>query len=317
MLVHVTGVTDAYSRDVAILNPPRSLLRPSFSPAASYLVAEELFVSKQQDLILVSDSDVGPIQTHPEDNEIGRWLRVARTWAPGEGRFMRSILRPGMNVIDIGANIGYFTALAARAVGAEGRVLAVEADPETFTLLRINVEMNGFDNVELLPVAAHRRAGLVSGTRDPTNYGGHTAYLASQDWQTTPIQAVRLDDVLAPEVPIHFIKIDIEGMDHAAVEGLEQTIRCWRSTLLVEFNPEKIGWFGDQPEGVLALYRKLGLEISVNGWDALRLRNETAMDIDELICDCLIVSPHMDAEITERTRQIGLINLILRSTPLV
>jgi hypothetical protein len=176
---------------------------------------------------------------------------------------------------------------------------------------------HGFDNVELLPVAAHWRAGLVSGTRDPTNYEGHTAYLASADWQTTPIQAFRLDDILAPEVPIHFIKIDIEGMDHAAVEGLEQTIPSWRPTLLVEFNPEKIGWFGDQPGDVLALYRKLGLEISVNGWDALRLRNETAMDVDELICDCLIVSPHMDAEITERTRQIGLINLILRSTPVV
>jgi FkbM family methyltransferase len=230
---------------------------------------------------------------------------------------MRSILRPGMNVIDIGANIGYFTALAARAVGSEGRVLAVEADPETFRLLRINVEMNGFDNVEVLPVAAHRRAGLVTGTRDPTNYGGHTACLTSESWQTMPIQAVRLDDVLAPEVPIHFIKVDIEGMDHAAVEGLEQTIRHWRPTVLVEFNPEKIAWFGDQPEGVLALYRKLGLEISVNGWDALRLRNETDMDVDELICDCLVVSPHFDAKLTERTRQIGLINLILRSTPSV
>jgi FkbM family methyltransferase len=291
-----------------------SLLRPSFSPAASYLVAQESFVTRQQGLVLVPDSDVGPIQTHPEDNEIGRWLRVARTWAPGEGRFMRSILRPGMNVIDIGANIGYFTALAARAVGSEGRVLAVEADPETFTLLRINVEMNRFENVELLPVAAHRHAGLVIGARDPTNYGGHTAYHPSEAWQTTPIQAVRLDDVLAPEVPVDFIKVDIEGMDHAALEGLEQTIRRWRPTVLVEFNPEKIGWFGDQPEGVLALYRQLGCEISVIGWDALRLRNETEMNIDELICDCLVVLPHLDAEITERTRQIGLINLILRPT---
>ena len=315
MFAHVTGVIGAESGDVAILKPLRSLLRPSFSPAARYLVAEESFVTRQQDLILVPDSDVGPIQTYPEDNEIGRWLRVARTWAPGEGRFMRSILRPGMNVIDIGANIGYFTALAARAVGSEGRVLAVEADPDTFRLLRTNVEMNGFENVELLPVAAHRRAGLVTGTRDPTNYGGHTAYFASDSWQTTPIQAVRLDDVIAADVPIHFIKVDIEGMDHAAVEGLEQTIRRWRPTVLVEFNPEKIGWFGDQPEEVLAHYRKLGLEISVNGWDALRLRNEMKMDIDELICDCLVVSPHMNAEIAERTRQIGLINLILRSTP--
>ncbi len=228
---------------------------------------------------------------------------------------MRRLLRPGMNAIDVGANLGYFTALAARAVAPGGRVLAVEADPETFDLLRANVELNGFAHVELLPVAAHRSAGLVTGSRDPTNYGGHTAYVASQSWTATPMQAVRLDDVLDPETPVHFIKVDIEGMDHAAVEGLEQTVRRWRPVLLVEFNPEKIAWFGDAPEDALRLYRDFGLDVSVLGWDALRLRDEAELDLDELVRDGLIMAPAKDAELIERTRRIGLINLVLMPRP--
>ena len=290
-------------------SPP--LVKASFSPAAGYLVAAEHRLPNDFAPIYVPDSDVGPLLTHPGDNEVGRWLRVAKTWAPGEGRYMRGLLRPGMNVIDIGANIGYFTALAARSVEPGGRVLAVEADPETFDLLRANVELNGFAHVELLPVAAHRTAGLVTGTRDPSNYGGHTAYVASNAWPTTPLQAARLDDVLDPEAPVHFVKVDIEGMDHAAVEGLEQTVRRWRPLLLVEFNPEKIGWFGDRPEDVLGLYRELGLAVSVLGWDALRLRDETGLDLDELTRDGLVVTPRLDTEIVERTCRIGLINLVL------
>jgi FkbM family methyltransferase len=220
-----------------------------------------------------------------------------------------------MNVIDVGANIGYFTALAARSVAPGGRVLAVEADPETFCLLRANVELNRFAHVELLPVAAHRIAGLVTGARDPENHGGHTAYVASKTWTTIPMQAVRLDDVLDPEAPVHFIKVDIEGMDHAAVEGLEQTIRRWRPILLVEFFPEKIAWFGDKPEDALHLYRTLGLEISVLGWDALRLRDETGLDLDEFTRNGLVMSPECDTEFTERTSRIGLINLILTPRP--
>jgi FkbM family methyltransferase len=191
-------------------------------------------------------------------------------------------------------------------------VLAVEADPETFALLRANVEMNSFANVELLPAAAHRQAGLVTVARDPSHHGSHTAFAMSGTRQTTPMQALRLDDVLDPEAPIHFIKIDVEGMDHAVVEGLEQTIRRWRPTVLVEFNPEKIGWFGDDPQAVLACYRERDFDVSILGWDALRLRNETDMDIDEMIRDSLVLAPHADAEITERTRRIATINLILR-----
>jgi FkbM family methyltransferase len=288
------------------------IVSPSFRPAANFLMTRRM--PPATDFVLVEDSDVGPILTHPLDKEIGGWLREKRTWAPGEGRFLRNFLRPGMNVIDVGANIGYFTLLCARAIGPSGRVLAIEAEPETFLQLRANVALNDLDNVELLPVAAHRQSGLIEIWRNSNNFGGHSGYPIDADSSPIPMQAVRLDDVLDPNTPVDAIKIDIEGMDHAAVEGLEATIQRWRPTLLVEYYPETIERFGDDPIAVLRYFRALGLQIRVVGGDALRLRDYAGMDLDSLVKHDLLVTEELDAMIATMTRTIGLINLVL--TPL-
>lgn len=84
----------------------------------------------------------------------GVWLklnpRTGRTYFEGEveptvQEVLQQYLRPGMTFYDIGANIGFFSLLAARLVGQKGRVIAFEADPETASRLRGNVEKNAFD----------------------------------------------------------------------------------------------------------------------------------------------------------------------------
>lgn len=289
-----------------------SLVSARFKSAASYLLEEPLGSRHDGALILVEDSDVGPILTHPRDTEIGARIRTARTWSPGEGRYLRNVLRPGMNVIDVGANIGYFTLLMARAVGAEGSVLAIEPDPETFRILRANLALGRADNVEALPVAATRGNLLVTMSRSPENLGAHKGFVEPGAADLVPVQGIRLDDVLARDSPIGFIKIDIEGMDHAAIEGLARTIQRWKPTLLAEFNPANIEAFGDDPHDVLALYRDYGLEIAVLGPDLLLLRDHAEFDADELIRDNMIVLPANDRVFVERIRRIGLVNLILK-----
>src|SRR4051794_4782831 len=92
------------------------MVASAFRPAASYLLVGEPSLPDGVDWVLGEDADVGPIWTHPDDIVVGHNIRQTGTWDPGEGRFLRSVLRPGMNAIDIGANIGYFTLLMARAV---------------------------------------------------------------------------------------------------------------------------------------------------------------------------------------------------------
>ena len=287
------------------------LVAPEFRPAAAYLLKGSPRLPPNLSLVRVDDSDVGPILTHRDDIVVGHSIRTTKSWEPSEGRFLRSVLRPGMNAIDVGANIGYFTLLMSGLVGANGHVLAVEAEPDTFQLLRANIELNDLRNVSAVPVAAHRAAGLVTITRNPHNHGGSSAVHTWADWSTAPVQAVRLDDVLNPDLPIDVVKIDIEGMDHAAVEGLERTLARWRPLFLVEFNPIWIEVLGEVPTEILRYYRDLGYQIRLLGGDALRLQREAGMAIDELLLDNLEVSHRNEGELIERTKRIHFINLIL------
>lgn len=287
------------------------LVSSSFRPAAAYLLTEPPPVASTSGLILVEDADVGPMLVDAGDVGVGQWIRCAQTWEPNEGRFLRAFLNPGLNAIDVGANIGYFTLLMSRAVAPAGSVLAVEAEPENFRLLRANVERSGLANVDLLPVAAHRAPGLMSVTRNQSNQGGTHVVGPAGGRIAWPVQAVRLDDVLDPDAAIDFVKIDVEGLDHAVVQGLEKTLGRWHPVLLVELNPVAIELHGESVQEALHLYRELGLEIRLLGGDALRLQQDSSMDLAELLPDNLIILPMFEAELIERTRQVDWVNLIL------
>src|SRR5262245_22793065 len=289
----------------------RRLVSTTFRPAASYLLDGSPTLPPGVDPAQIVEADVGRMLTHPDDTGVGCEIRATRTWEPGEGRFLRSTLRPGMNAIDVGANIGYFTLLMSRAVTDSGQVLAIEAEPQAFQMLRANLELNAVANVELLPVAAHRTPALIFIARNPDHQGGITAVLAGSPWQTTPVQAVRLDDVLDPDVPVAVVKIDVEGMDHAVVQGLSRTLQRWQPTVLVEFNPGWIDEWGEQPAEVLRSYRDLGYHLSLLGGDALRLHRLTGMPLDELLLDNLAITPRFESELIERARQVYFINLVL------
>ena len=74
-------------------------------------------------------------------------------YEPEETEFLQSVLRPGDTFIDVGANVGYFTLLGARAVGTEGQVLGFEPDRWNHWLLKENVSINSFSNVRLFRAA--------------------------------------------------------------------------------------------------------------------------------------------------------------------
>jgi FkbM family methyltransferase len=228
---------------------------------------------------------------------------------------LRRFLRPGMNAIDVGANIGYFTLLMSESVGRQGNVLAIEADPESFSILRANLMLRDAVNVEALPVAVTRTAGLANLSRSGENLGGHKAFYVENATAYLPVQGVRIDDILDPEQSVSLVKVDIEGMDHVAVEGMNEAIRRWRPTFLVEFNPANIEAFGDRPESVLALYRALDLTVAVLGADLILLRDYATFDADSVLRNDLLVDPGMDTALIDGVRRIGLINLLLAPLP--
>jgi predicted methyltransferase len=85
---------------------------------------------------------------------VARNVFFAGCTAAQEIAFVRGVLKPGMNFVDVGANWGLFTLVAARSVGSAGRVVALEPDPRVLAKLKANVRRNELSQVKVLAVAA-------------------------------------------------------------------------------------------------------------------------------------------------------------------
>jgi len=179
--------------------------------------------------------------------------------------FAQAVVRPGMNVVDVGASMGYFTCLFARWVGPEGSVIAFEPWPEALNYLSSNVEGNAFGNVNIESVAlfdetgaAHVAAGSYRVTRG-----------TSRGSRAVDVELARLDDV--PSVQrlqrLDAIKIDIEGAELRALHGMTESIRRWRPFLLIEVHPDFLPLYGDSVDDLQAFLRQFGYEgVIVENW---------------------------------------------------
>ncbi len=170
-------------------------------------------------------------------------------------RQIRSILKPAMHFVDCGANIGYFTMLAARVVGPAGRVDAYEPDPLNRQRLEAHLRDNRLsDRVRIRPVGvgdAHQRLTLYHPTAGALNHGSASIYPGLIEApETFTIDLVRLDQDLdhAPDL----VKMDIEGAELSAIRGMQKLLAGERPpTLLIESNPSAAAAAGHRPGDLL------------------------------------------------------------------
>jgi FkbM family methyltransferase len=132
--------------------------------------------------------------------------------------------RRGGTMIDVGANLGYFSLLWA-ASKPSNRCIAFEAAPRNIRILRENVSRNGLEErIKIVPCAASAQPGKVRfdlGPDDQTGWGGITHNIQKESIE---VEAVRVDEVLAPDEPIVLLKIDTEGADTLVLEGCERLL---------------------------------------------------------------------------------------------
>ncbi len=126
---------------------------------------------------------------------------------PETARLFKEVIRPGDTVVDIGANVGFFSLLAARLVGTAGRVYAFEPEPQNFALLTKNIALNGYTHVVAYRKAVWRRAGLVKlYLSNALDTGAHTLrpkhatryFDQDRDGHAIEVECVVLDAFLAP-----------------------------------------------------------------------------------------------------------------------
>ena len=177
----------------------------------------------------------------------------------------RSRLRPGMSVVDIGANIGYFTMLAASLVGSEGRVLAVEPNPRNVRLLEASRRANHFNHVTVAQTAAGRETGLL--TLNTSFSNGTTSAPPDELGQfliTESVPCMRIDALLNAGDQVDLIKVDVEGAEFNALLGAEETIRRCRPLIISEFSPSMmLGISNISGEEYLRWLMALGYDLSV------------------------------------------------------
>src|SRR5258708_4586206 len=122
-------------------------------------------------------------------------LATREIYEPMETRLFKKEIKPGQTVLDIGANIGYYTLIAAKLVGPSGKVYAFEPDPTNFKILKKNVERNGHSNVVLVNQAVADKNKKVRLYLNPANKGDHRIYDSKDGRSSIAVRTIRLDDL--------------------------------------------------------------------------------------------------------------------------
>lgn len=178
----------------------------------------------------------------PRDEQVGARLAAGVAHEPHVERALRERLREGDVMLDVGANIGVFSLLAAARVGARGRVIAVEPLARNRVLLARSAQANGFGNVTTVAAAASDRAGSVELRTHPTTSNSAMPAAAGPRLRaaggaTVRVPTVALDDTLADLDRLDLVKVDVVGMEPLALRGLERALKRFRPVLISEFHP--------------------------------------------------------------------------------
>jgi FkbM family methyltransferase len=196
-----------------------------------------------------------------------RWLYVqlhAVKWMGRDVPWLAEHIRPGMTVIDVGANIGYYTLVFADLVGPSGRVIAFEPDPDLFNAAVENVRLNGkAGTVQLHNCALGAQPAELYLQRGQVNSGDNRLHRSDPGTaRSVAVRVLRLDDVLSSE-KVDWIKVDVQGWECDVFEGMDQTLVRNLKTLQIcfEFWPHGIRQAGRDPREVLTILRKSGYSI--------------------------------------------------------
>jgi FkbM family methyltransferase len=223
-------------------------------------------------IALLCTTNYNKMYVDTRDLLIAPWLLMHGEWEPEETELIKKLLKPGDVFVDVGANLGYYTLLAARA-GAS-HVFAFEAQPSTYELLGKNVIINWmtkFITYEHLAVYSHT-TDLEFFVRN--HYPGNSSLgMTPPDnlnkWFDTTtsvkVHAVSLDDYFADKPgTIDLIKVDVEGAEPAVFEGACRTLARNRDIkILCEWSPDQMATARQDPAHLVELWAEQGFRAHV------------------------------------------------------
>ncbi len=177
-------------------------------------------------------------------------------------RFLKNKVRPGDVVLDIGANIGFYTDFFSDLTGETGTVHAFEPDELNFMHLTNNLK--GKKNVVLNRKACGETSGNIALYFSEELNVDHQTYYSGEDRKSYDVPCIAMDDYLKQNEQIDFIKIDIQGYDYYAIKGMANLIKRSEHIIIMgEFWPYGLTKAGAGPAEYLSLLKDLGFTIKL------------------------------------------------------
>jgi FkbM family methyltransferase len=200
------------------------------------------------------------LKVFTKDVGVGLPLILKGEYEPKQTELFMQNLKDGDIVFDIGANVGYYTLLASKIVGSNGKVVAFEPDKENFSLLKENLDLNNCQNIEIREEAVSDENGLIAFNTEKNNKGESAISKNGK----TEVLGVTLDSFssqrrLSPSL----IKMDIEGAEILALKGGTNFFNsCKNLKLFIEYNPSSVKRFGNKPELLIETISELNFKIN-------------------------------------------------------
>jgi FkbM family methyltransferase len=192
------------------------------------------------------------------------YLAQQQTHEPHLTEYIKREIKESDIVLDIGANIGYYTLIFAGLVGKNGKVFSFEPDPKNYFLLEKNVEINGYQSVILTRKAVSDSNGKIRlYLCEDDNSGDHRIYNSHDGRKSIETETVQLDDYFKDFFGrIDFIKIDIQGAEGLAFRGMFDILDKNRNLkIAAEFWPFGLRMCGTEPINLLESLLMRGFKI--------------------------------------------------------
>ena len=197
-----------------------------------------------------------------QDRFVSQRLREHGIWEPYETSLVLTLLRPGDVFIDVGANVGYFSVVAASVVGAEGAVFAFEPDPDNCRLLRANAELNGLDDrVIVVEAALSDASGPGELFLSADNLGDHQVYAGNESRSSVPIDLLQGSEYLAARLQrMDLLKVDTQGAEFQVMTGLMPLLQSLAQPprIIIELTPYSLREAGASGRALVELLATLG-----------------------------------------------------------
>lgn len=196
-----------------------------------------------------------------DDTGVSTALFGAGVYEPFTTGIIKGLVAPGTHFVDIGANVGYYTLIAARQAGKRGHIYAFEPDPYNYDLLQRNVEVNHYENVTPARLGLSNKKGRATLYLQKDNLGAHS--LSNHHLRTdrsVEIATATVDELFG-EGRVDVIKMDVEGAEGLVLEGARQVLKKQKPTIVMEYAPYLITGMGGDPWDILGQIRGLGYQI--------------------------------------------------------